>query len=184
MSLVDYAKHRKVYPRAVEAAIHSGRIRRGDDGLIDSEQADIDWLANTNIYRSSASKANGQRGQAIRKALAGNPVDAAPAPKPEPTDFGAYAAARAQREHYQAQQAKFNFERMSGKYVPKDEWEAAAAEFWKSFRLALLAVPDRLCHELAADTDPDHVRDMLDAELRSVMEQACKSNDARRIANG
>lgn len=193
LSLVDYARHRNVYPRAVEVAIQSGRIKRDADGLIDSEQADIDWGSNTSLYRSAASKANGQRGQTIRKALAakpqegaGKPAAPAPAPKAEPTDFGAYAKARAQREHYQAEKAKLDYEIRLGLYILRSEWEAAAEEFWKNIRTGLLAIPDRLCHELAADTDADHVRDMLDNELRTVMEQACESRDAaaRKVANG
>lgn len=192
LTLTDYAKHRGCYPRAVEAAIHAGRIRREPDGMIDSEQADLDWAANTSPYRSSASKTNGQRGQQIRKALtAGKPQEPAgasagapAAPKTEPTDMGAYARARAQREQHNADMAKLNLDRMQGKLILREEWVAAETEFWKAFRDALLAVPDRLRDELAAETDPGRVHAMLDAELRSCMEQAVAMREQRRIANG
>lgn len=53
LNLTQYAKHRKALGlpggtlTAVRNAINDGRIVKGDDGLIDVQQADADWLANT-----------------------------------------------------------------------------------------------------------------------------------------
>jgi len=185
LNLVQYAKHRNCYPRAVEAAIAAGRIRRDEDGLIDSEQADIDWASNTSPHRSDAGKANGKRGQEIRKALAGSPAAPPAATENAPVvDMGAYARSRAEREHWAAETAKLNFLERSGKLVPSAEWKAAETEFMKSFSIALLAIPDRIGDELAAATEPGKVRAMLEAELHSVIDQACRSKETRRIANG
>jgi len=189
LNLVQYAKHRNVYPRAVEAAIAAGRIRRDEDGLIDSDQADIDWASNTSPHRSDAGKANGKRGQEIRKALAGSPAAAAPAAAGNASaapvvDMGAYARSRAEREHWAAETAKLNFLERQGKLVPAAQWKAAETEFMKTFGAALLAIPDRISDELAATTEPGKVRAMLESELRSVIDQACQSRDTRRIGNG
>jgi hypothetical protein len=47
MTLREYARHRGCAPSSVHKAIASGRITRGADGLIDSEEADRQWTANT-----------------------------------------------------------------------------------------------------------------------------------------
>ena len=177
LSLTQYAKHRGVWPRAVEAAIAAGRIQRGTDGLIDAEQADADWDANTSSVRSAASKENGQRGQAIRKALAGTTnqtsqpaVDrAALQSDREPTDMGAYAKARAQREHYQAELARLAFEQRAGTLLPREVVVAAAERFYSGLRVTLEAVADRLADELAATADPAQVRTILADEIASVL---------------
>src|SRR4051794_34083226 len=106
MSLREYARHRGCYPRAVEAALRAGRIRRDEQGRIDSEQADHDWEVGTSPYLSAAAKANGAVGQQIRRVLASQgtpeqatqprsaPVSPERAPVAPNTDIAAYAQAR------------------------------------------------------------------------------------------
>ena len=180
LNLTEYAKHRGVFPRAVEAAIAAGRIRRDADGLIDAEQADRDWQAHTSSIRSAASKLNGSRGQQIRRALknaapasvnpVNEPASAQPeAAKSEATDMGAYAKARAAREHWQSELARLNFEARQKKLLPRDEVTGAARSFYSSFKTALEAIPDRLADELAATGDSAQVRKILTDEIASVM---------------
>lgn len=182
MGLKEYARHRGCYPRAVEVAIATGRIQRDEHGLIDSDQADIDWEANTAAHRAEASRISGARGQAIRREREGRPPKTPPAalaasrsdsPPPErktPTELGAYALARAQREQYAAELARLNLEERKGNLIPTDRVRRTAEEFHRQLRDTLLGIPDRL-PELTFDQ-----RQLVEVELRSAMERACNLN--------
>lgn len=175
MNLREYARYRGCYPRAVEAAIAAGRIQRNEQGLIDSEQADVDWAANTSPYRSSAAKGNASRGQAIRRELEHRAPAPAPAiqspqrdspPHRAPTDLGTYAAARAERERHQADLAKLTLEERQGKLIPADRVRRSAEEHYRQLRDSLMGIPDRL-PELTFDQ-----RQAVDMELRNALERA------------
>jgi hypothetical protein len=43
MTLTEYARHRGCDKKAVQFAIERGRIKRNEDGSIDSARADLDW---------------------------------------------------------------------------------------------------------------------------------------------
>ena len=197
LNLTDYAKHRGCYPRAVEAAIAAGRIHRDERGLIDADTADRDWAASTNPYRSAASRANGRRGQEMRRELAGrpakpvekaeagsgslneNPKPAGNALKPQPnTDISEYARSRAQREHYQAENARLSFEQRQGKLLDRERIESVATESYRIVRDMVLAVPDRL-PELSGD---DRAR--LQEELHLLFERDCRLDNLRRSLYG
>jgi hypothetical protein len=47
MTLTEYARHRGCDKKAVQFAIERGRIKRNEDGSINSDRADVDWEANT-----------------------------------------------------------------------------------------------------------------------------------------
>jgi hypothetical protein len=52
MSLRAYSRHKGCALNAVQKAIKAGRIVRGEDGLVDSEAADVAWAANTNVAKA------------------------------------------------------------------------------------------------------------------------------------
>jgi hypothetical protein len=174
MSLREYARHRGCYPRAVEVAIAAGRIQRDEQGRIESGQADIDWEANTAPHRAEASRRSGARGQAIRRELEGRApktTTESDSPPPEtktPTELGAYARARAQREEYAAECARLDLEKRQGKLIDRQRVESAATEFYRVLRDTVLAVPDRI-PELAGEQ-----RTLLETELRNIFERACR----------
>lgn len=178
MTLREYARHRGCYPRAVEVAIATGRIQRDEQGRIESDQADIDWQANTAPHRTEASRSNGARGQAIRREFEGRPPKTTPAasaatesdsPPPEaktPTELGAYAAARAERERHQADLAKLTLLERQGKLIPADRVRRSAEEHYRQLRDSLMGIPDRL-PELTFDQ-----RQAVELELRNALERA------------
>src|SRR5215510_2892634 len=50
MGVTDYARHRGVGLQAIQYAVSKGRIKRRPDGLIEVEQADIDWAKTTRPF--------------------------------------------------------------------------------------------------------------------------------------
>ncbi len=87
LSIRAYGRHRGVSHPAVLKAIKAGRIHQNAEGLIDSDQADRDWAANT------------------------HPVPRAPhaVPLAVPADPG-FARARLVRLHYEALSARHEYE--------------------------------------------------------------------------
>lgn len=178
MSVAQYAAHRGVQSRAVSVALNSGRIKRAADGWIDSEQADKDWEANTNPRKSAANKRNGALGQALRKRRVARPayapvVDALPVETPmvePPPDIGAFAQARAVRERFAALLAKIDYEERSGKLIDRAQVTSTAFNLMRVLRDSILAVPDRVAAQLAAESDAATVHRMLEAELRTVLD--------------
>ena len=200
MSLNQYARHRGVYPRAVETAIKAARITRDEYGLIDSEKADRDWLANTPPERTAMAKEKGRQTQAQKRKLGASAPQGTSAaaegrssetgaaatdpggPAREATDIANYQRDRAEREKYNALNARLTYEIRLNRYVPRAEWEAAATAFWGQLREALLAIPVRLADELAVADTAAAVRTMLDREIRDTLERALAENEQRRKA--
>jgi hypothetical protein len=183
LTLTDYARHRNCYPRAVEAALAAGRITRGADGLIDSDQADLDWSKHTNPIKAAAAKRNGAAGQAMRKELSRKPAESAGTPaKPAATatDLADYAKARAEREHYQAELARLSLGQKQEKLISREEWTSAETAFMRTLRDSLLAIPDRMADELAAEGNAVRVREMLSGELLSTLSRALAEKEMRR----
>lgn len=179
MTVDQYAAHRGVHKRAVSLALSQGRISRNENGWIDSGQADRDWAANTNLRISAANKNNTAIGMALRKHRL--PRQAAPeqqagVPGPAPVvqmnaDMQQLATARAVREKYAALLAKIEYEERVGKVIDRAAVESAATMMHKVLRDALLAIPDRIAAQLAAETDAALVHQLLEAEIRKTLEQ-------------
>lgn len=195
MTIDEYAAHRSVHKRAVSTALTAGRISRNANGWIDSEQADRDWAANTNPRISAANKGNTTIGMALRKARqAASPGVPGPAPNGRPrlpresspagqavpgpapvvemsSEIQQLTTARAVREKYAALLAKVEYEERIGKLIDKDGVVTAAHSMHKVLRDALLAIPDRIAAQLAAETDAVLVHRQLEAEIRTTLEQ-------------
>jgi hypothetical protein len=180
MSVKQYAEHRGCQIRAVSVAIAKGRISRSADGWIDSDQADKDWAANTNPRMSDANKRNGAIGQAMKRRRTGKPAIAAPVPvmQAPPDDIGQLAAARSVRERFAALLLKLDYEERTGKLINKDEVTTTAYQMHRMLRDSILAIPDRIAAQLAAEDDAAEVHRMLEAELRTVLEKVASMRGA------
>ena len=76
---------------------------------------------------------------------------------------------RARREHYQAELAKLQVTQQRGELVPADEVKRAAFQVGRSVREALSNLADRLSHQLAGETDPAVIHELLTAEHRDAL---------------
>ena len=134
MSQRAYSRHRGVSLSAVQKAIKTKRISTLPDGRIDSEVADREWERNTTA-----------RPRAVT-----NTAPKRPAAESDDSEFpgsrlnGAYSQARAVREQYEARLTRIKYERESGKLVNRDEVQVAAFNRFRTFRDAMLNIPDRV----------------------------------------
>ena len=76
---------------------------------------------------------------------------------------------RARREHYQAELAKLQVAQQRGELVPADEVKKAAFQVGRSVREALANLADRLSHQLAGETDPVVIHELLSVEHRDAL---------------
>jgi hypothetical protein len=82
---------------------------------------------------------------------------------------------RARREHYQAELAKLQVAQQRRELVPAEEVKKDAFAMGRSIREALANLADRLSHQLAGETDPTVIHQLLSDEHRdalSVMAEA------------
>jgi len=165
LSITAYARHRGVSHVAVLKAIKAGRIEKEADGTIDPEKADAAWARNTNQAQ--------QRKAAKQSETPRNDVEAeAPVGPPIVNSGPNFAQSRAIKEAYNARLAKLSYEEKSGALVRTDSVKVAWFNTLRVLRDRTLNLPDRLAPILAAETDPKTVRDMLEDELRTILNDA------------
>lgn len=165
LSITAYARHRGVSHVAVLKALKTGRIAKEADGSIDPEKADAAWERNTN---------QAQRGRAKKQDKPQPEVpDAESHVGPPIVNSGpSFAQSRAIKEAYNARLAKLSYEEKSGALVRTDSVKVAWFNTLRVLRDRALNLPDRLAPMLAAETDLKIVRDMLDDELRTILNDA------------
>lgn len=76
---------------------------------------------------------------------------------------------RARREHYQAELAKLQVAQQRRELVPADEVKKEAFQIGRSVREALSNLADRLSHQLAGETDPTVIHQLLSDEHRDAL---------------
>lgn len=179
LSLKEYAAHRKANGLrgqshvAVLKAIQSGRIspraavKEGARWYIDSDIADEEWAGSTdtmnggNIRGGSGELPEPPRMMASEEAGLGN--------------IPSRNFSRAVRELYMARMARVEYERETGARVVAADVRKEAFEQARRLRDALLNMPDRLAHDLAAMSDPGAVHLALSAAIRETLEVYLKN---------
>jgi hypothetical protein len=191
MGITEYARHRGVTLQAVQFAVKRGRVTRNPDGLIDSERADREWQQNTehsNARFGPKKKAKPSDGDAPPPAATGAiqggrhqaATHALHRAQQDAADLGSgerlagaldFSKARAAREIYQARIAKLDYEERLGNLVSRKSVEVKAFNTFRILRDACLNIPDRVSAQIAAETDPTIVYEILMAELRRAFEE-------------
>jgi hypothetical protein len=76
---------------------------------------------------------------------------------------------RARREHYQAELSKLQVAQQRKELVPAEEVKREAFQMGRSVREALSNLADRLSHQLAGETDPAVIHQLLSDEHRDAL---------------
>jgi len=155
MNASAYARHRGVSHVAVLKALKAGRIAKEPDGMIDPIKADALWNKNTNPA---------QQRKASKQTVVERPVET-----PAVSNGPSYAQSRAIKEAYNARLAKLEYEEKSGILVRTDTVKVSWFNVLRVLRDRTLNLPDRLAPILAAEMDPKQVRELLDTELRQIL---------------
>lgn len=151
----EYARRRGVSREAVRKAVQDGRITL-INGKIDPVVADIQWQQNTN--------ASQQRFSASQAA-----IDPAATGEGSATLYN-MAAARAKREHFDAQLAEMRALRESAALVDAKQMAVTLTGIGAQLRTALERLPDKLAGQLSAASDQRAVHEILTTEIDQVMQ--------------
>lgn len=161
----EYARRIGVSQEAVRQAVQSGRISTVA-GKIDPVTADAEWERNTDPSKP-------------RNRLTGRPKHRRDPLQPErPMDLGggsaagdkggripSYSDARARREVIQAALAKIELDIKLGELVSAKEVRAITFELNRRVRDQLMSLPDRVAAAVAATSDQDEARRILQDEI-------------------
>ena len=173
MNKAQYARHRKELnlpggsAPAVTYAVRDGRIRCDNEGMIDVEQADKDWAANTSQIASVSGVKAGAARAAQRKNEAPRPlaqsnVEEMPAPQPSRTDLN---TSRAAKEYYEAELSRLKFEEKEGTLIPATLVRKVLYEAGRIIRAGHDDIVAQLAPELASETVIDAVERLLKTGL-------------------
>lgn len=150
-------------------AIKAGRIAKEPDGTIDPAKADAAWERNTN--QAQKRKPTKPSEPPPREREAETHVEA-PVGPPIVNSGPSFAQSRAIKEAYNARLAKLAYEEKSGALVRTDNVKVAWFNTLRVLRDRALNLPDRLAPLLAAEDDPKKIRDLLEEELRTILNDA------------
>lgn len=171
LSISAYARHRGVSHVAVLKAIKAGRIEKNSDGTVDVAKADAAWALNTS---PSQQRGANTKQKPSKKSSAKTSLQETERPLDPPliNSGPSYAQSRAVKEAYLARLAKLDYEEKSAALVRSDNVKIAWFNILRVLRDRILNLPDRLAPILAAETDPKAARELLDTELRQVLNDA------------
>lgn len=187
MGYREYARHRGVTLRAVQKAIEAGRIRVIQvDGKpkIDSDQADRDWIENTDPAKQSLLYSAGpvatdtsegaEAGTAAGPGAAPPPAAPGMADEVEPKtpadeDLPAYRRERAARESINRERDQLALDKERGKLVDREEVARLRFTEFRALRDALGNLGARIKDALAAETDPLRCEHIVDEEKDRIL---------------
>jgi hypothetical protein len=175
----------------VQFALKAGRIERNPDGTIESDRADLDWEKNTNHNKARYKKpppAPGSQPMQPSQHRRDPAVDAAAglkqaqtwsqrhmqATSPNAPDGLTLNTAKAVHELYAARLKKIEFDEKQGSVISKAHVEIAHYNFYHVLRDSLLNIPSRISAQVAAETDPAIVYDLIYAELFGILNESEK----------
>lgn len=151
----EYARRRGVSHSAVQRAITAGRVET-IGGKIDPVLADSQWDDNTDRSKPR-NRITGDPKHARAHDQPSLPMDLTGSDDGKAKDTGGngtaagYAAARAERELYQAQLAKLDLDRRRGDLVRADEVRIAAFNAGRTTRDRLIDLKERLTPALSPE---------------------------------
>lgn len=155
---------------AVRFAIKRGRIQvQVIEGrkYIDPETAVRDWERNTDKIASQKALKN---------------VGKKPGPKPQqipykPERYQGLTTADAERREkvYKSRLSELKYLEQAGELVNIKDVKKQAFEAARKVRDAIMNIPARLCHELAAETDPHVLENRLAKELAQALESLARA---------
>jgi hypothetical protein len=163
MGITEYARYRGVSHAAVRKAINSGVVRLNSNKKIDVAEADRNWTirgtTNKNVTAPEITEDDLKRLDEIEIDLDSS------------DDVFETAKSKAILDLYKAKLAKLKVEQAEGSLVPISDIETEFFNVARRTRDALLNVPNRIAAELASETDPLKVHNVLTKALTEALEE-------------
>lgn len=214
LSLRAYARHRGVTLGAVQKAIATGRIKRLENGKVESETADDEWARNTNPARAPRLEPQPHPEPAVPPLLGGallaapetlrehtewpdwveelarrEPPLRVPKVLPSPgvsAEATAFVDVRTNREYWDAVTARLKALRLAQQLVDKASIERDIFTRAAAERDSLLGWPPRVSAILAAElgVDEARLRPLLERELRAYLAERSRIGNDQPAGSG
>ena len=170
LSIRAYARHRGVSDRAVRKAIQSGRIRALADGTIDVNDADTDWLANTDPAKQRKIIHEPTAIDSVRDTLRENGRSS--------SGLTTFEQARTAHEIAKAHLARLQLQEKKGCLINKDKVKAQVYRLGRQVRDAWINWPSRVAAQMASELKIDE-HDMHTILERFVREHLDELSDTK-----
>lgn len=149
----EYARRRKVTPQYISKLVREGKIVL-KNGLVDPKQADA---ARGHATRKATKKSARKRPTARKRPAVGRP--------PRGSATHSLTDGRAQKVHWEALQAKLEYERTAGGLLPKSEVLEAERRKNSNIRTRIRSMARSLAPLLARSATPAECESLLLAEI-------------------
>jgi len=154
ISILEFAKRKKIHRKAVQDAIVGGRIKTTK---MKQGHPKINWDTQSQAWEDNRDLSN------LR-----NIPDTSPGA--QDSNINNFAKAKTVRETLTAKILQLDYEERMGKLVNADEVKTTWFNIARSVRDGMLNIPDRLAAELAAENDEFKVHTKLKAEIFKQLE--------------
>lgn len=168
LSCNGFANKMGISTASVTRALRSGRIQ----GKRVRNKIMLNWKTQSKAYLATSTRITEAKprkvpknGKVVNISGLKNPTDSKASGR-----YGELTNARTQKEYYQAEKLRLEYETARGSLVKSDEiakeWERITTLIKKS----LLSIPDRLSPVLAGETKQNRVHRMLSEEIRHTLQ--------------
>jgi hypothetical protein len=177
MNLQQYANHRKALGLrgtshvAVINAIKGERLtppavrREGSRWIINAELADEQWATRTDPSEYGGQAGGGSRPIGIETLVQQRPATSPPPPAAAAKGGPSLAVSKQVKAAYEAKLTELEYKERSGEMGNLQDVRKEAARLARQVRDLLLIVPSRNAAKVAAMSDPEDIRALLQAEI-------------------
>jgi hypothetical protein len=177
MNLQAYANHRKALGLrgtshvAVINAIKGERLsppavrREGSRWIIDAELADEQWATRTDPSEYGGQAGGGSRPIGIETLVQQRPATSPPPPAAAAKGGPSLAVSKQVKAAYEAKLTELEYKERSGEMGNLQDVRKEAARLARQVRDLLLIVPSRNAAKVAAMSDPEDIRALLQEEI-------------------
>lgn len=169
-SFSEFASLARFKPGYVTELRKAGRLVLTADGKRVRVAESLALIAST---ADPSRQAVADRHAAARQAAESPDDDQEPTPAPTPEQMK-YQFSRAEREHWNAQAARRDYELSMRQLLPAAEVESAIADTVTQLRARLEALPDILAPQLAAEPDEAKCRTLLADEIEHALTELAR----------
>ena len=168
LKLTEFGKLMGVSRQAIAYAARQGKITThmiGKIKMVHGVKATKEWKMN--IDAKASAKAKKIKKDKKDKKNNEKPIKV----KPKMYEGLTLADAERQDKVYKARLSQLKYLEQAGKLVDVDKVQKQAFELGKQLRDAIMSLPPRLAHELAAETDPHKLEIRLHRELTDALDK-------------
>lgn len=159
LTVAQYAKAEGITAKAAYNRANSGKISRGEDGLIDLDQARKEWVENRDPHQSIRSKKPKEDSSSTgpKSFEGGDLID-------EAKRHENLAAASLRKESAQADLKELELRERTGELLPRTQVIEKLSNLVSSARTRILGMGSRLGPHVAIESDPAACKVLIDAE--------------------